>query len=147
MSLVEKVRADLTESMKAREQVRTATLRMLVASLKNEQIEKGHELSDEEAQVVIRRGVKQRLDSIEQYEKGNRKDLADRERAEKDLLEVYLPKQLDDAEIENLVKAVITDTGATSKKDAGKVMKEMMSRHKGLVDGKKVQEIVGRLLP
>jgi hypothetical protein len=147
MSLVEKVRADLTESMKAREQVRTATLRMLLAALKNEQIEKGHELSDEEAQAVIRRGVKQRLDSIEQYDNGNRKDLADRERAEKDLLEIYLPKQLDDAEIENLVRAVITDTGATSKKDAGKVMKEMMSHHKGLVDGKKVQEVVGRLLP
>jgi uncharacterized protein YqeY len=120
---------------------------MLVAALKNEQIEKGHELSDDEAQAVIRRGVKQRLDSIEQYEKGNRMDLANHEREEKDLLETYLPKQLDDTEVEGLVKAVIADTGATSKKDAGKVMKEMMSRHKGLVDGKKVQEIVGRLLP
>jgi hypothetical protein len=147
MALVEKVRNDLTEAMKAREQMRTGTLRMLVAALKNEQIEKGHELSDEEAQAVIRRGVKQRLDSIEQYEKGNRMDLANHEREEKDLLETYLPKQLDDAEVEDLVKAVIADSGATSKKDAGKVMKEMMSRHKGRVDGKKVQEIVGRLLP
>jgi uncharacterized protein YqeY len=147
MALVEKVRNDLTEAMKAREQMRTGALRMLIAALKNEQIEKGHELSDEEAQAVIRRGVKQRLDSIEQYEKANRMDLANHEREEKNLLESYLPKQLDDADVEGLVKAVIADSGATSKKDAGKVMKEMMSRHKGLVDGKKVQEIVGRLLP
>ena len=145
-SLTEQIRADLTEAMKARDSERTSTLRMIQAAIKNEQIEKKAELSDEEALVVLRRAVKQRHDSIEQYEKGNRKDLADKERSELAMLEKYMPQQMSDAYAEAMVKKLIEETGATSKKDSGKVMKELMAKHRGVIDGKKAQEILGRLL-
>ena len=146
MKLTEKIRADLTEAMKARDAARLSTLRMLAAAVKNEQIDKGHELTDEEVLAVIQRGVKQRQDSIEQYTKGNRPELAEKERAELQQLQGYLPAQMSDEEAEAAVQAVITELGVSSKKDAGRVMKEMMARHRGKVDGKKVQEIVGRML-
>ena len=145
-SLTEQIRADLTEAMKARNADVTSTLRMLQAAFKNEQIEKKHELSDEEALVVIRRAVKQRQDSIEQYEKGNRQDLADKEKAELKMLEKYLPQQMSADDVEKAVREAIAATGATSKKDTGAVMKELMARHKGVIDGKKAQEVLGRLL-
>lgn len=145
--LTEQIRADLTESMKARDAARTSALRMIQSALKNEQIEKGHELSDEEAQAVIRRAVKQRQDSIEQYEKGQRMDLADKERTEMELLSKYLPQQMGEAELERIVTEAIAAVGATSKQDAGKVMKQVMASHKGSVDGKRVQAVVGKLLP
>lgn len=144
--LTERVRAELTESMKARDAARTSTLRMLQASLKNEQIEKGHELSDEEAEAVIRRAVKQRQDSIEQFTKGGRQDLVDKERAELGMLQGYLPQQISDIETEKMVQDVIAMVGAKTKADVGKVMKEIMATHKGRVDGKKVQQILNRLL-
>lgn len=145
--LTEKVRADLTESMKARTADRTSTLRMLQAALKNEQISAGHELSDEEAMAVIRKSVKQRHDSIEQYTKGNRPDLAAKEAAEIEVLKAYMPPELSDAELESGLREIITSTGAQSKKDLGKVMKEATARYKGRAEGKKIQEIVSRLLP
>ena len=147
MSLTEQVRADMTAAMKARAAERLSTLRMLQAALKNEQIEKMHELSDAEASVVIRRAVKQRQDSIEQFEKAGRQELADKEKRELAILETYLPKQMSDEALEEIIKAIIAATGATSKKDTGKVMKEIMAKHRDEVDGKKVQEILGRLLP
>jgi len=147
MKLTEQIRADLTESMKARDALRTSTLRMLQAAIQNEQIDKGRELSDDEVLVVLQRGVKQRQDSIEQYTKGNRPELAEKERSEMALLQTYLPAQMPDEELESAVRQVIVDVGASSKKDSGRVMKEMMARFRGRVDGKKVQEIVGRLLP
>jgi len=146
-TLTERVRADLTASMKARDAARTSTLRMLQSALKNEQIEKQHELSDEEAAVVIRRGVKQRHDSIEQFTNGNRPELAQKEQGELEILNSYLPRQLSDADVEQVVRSAIAAVGASSKKESGAVMKAVMATHKGLVDGKKVQEIVGRLLP
>lgn len=146
-NLTEKIRQDLTDSMKARDAQRTSTLRLLQSALKNEQIEKGHELADEEAQAVIRRAVKQRQDSIEQYEKGNRPELAQKEAAELTILESYLPQQLSDVEVEKIVQDIVQMVGAVSKKDVGRVMKEVMAKHKGVIDGKKVQEILGRLLP
>ncbi len=145
--LTEQIRADLTEAMKARDAGRTSTLRMLQSALKYDQIEKGHELSDEEAMAVIRKGVKQRQDSIEQYTKGNRPELAAKEQAEMDLLKRYLPAELSDAELEGGLREIITSTGAQSKKDMGKVMKEATARYKGRADGKRIQEIVARLLP
>jgi uncharacterized protein YqeY len=137
----------MVESMKARTAERTSTLRMLQSALKNEQISVGHELSDEEAMTVIRKAVKQRLDSIEQYTKGNRPELAAKEQAEMEILKAYLPPELSDEEIESGLREIIASTGAASKKDMGKVMKEATARYKGRVDGKKIQEIVGRLLP
>lgn len=147
MKLTERIRTELTESMKARDAVRTSTLRMIQAAFKNEQIEKGHELADDEAEAVIRRAVKQRHDSIEQYEKGGRQDLADKEKVELALLQNYLPQQMSDIETEKMVQDVIAMVGATSKADVGRCMKEIMAKHKGNVDGKKVQQILARCLP
>lgn len=146
-TLTETIRQDLTDAMKARDALKTSTLRLLQAALKNEQIEKMHELSDEEATAVIRKQGKQRQDSIEQYTKGNRADLADKETAELAILEAYLPKQLGEDDLRAIVTDTIAKTGATSKKDAGRVIKEIMSAHKGLVDGRKVQELVQEALP
>jgi uncharacterized protein len=146
-ALTEKVRADMTEAMKAQDKDRLSTIRMLQSALKNEQINAGHELTDEEAMTVIRKAVKQRQDSIEQYTKGNRPELADKERAEMEILKSYLPPELTEEEIEAGVREIVASTGAQSKKDMGKVMKEAAARYKGRVDGKKIQEIVSRLLP
>ncbi|HYR27175.1 MAG TPA: GatB/YqeY domain-containing protein [Thermoanaerobaculia bacterium] len=146
-ALTEQIRADLTSAMKAQEKERLSTLRMLQSALKNEQINVGHELSDEEAMTVIRKAVKQRLDSIEQYTNAGRTELADKERSEMDLLKTYLPPELSEEELESGLREIIATTGAASKKDMGKVMKEATARFKGRADGKKIQEIVGRLLP
>jgi uncharacterized protein YqeY len=145
--LTEQIRADLTESMKARTAERTSTLRMLQAAIKNEQINAGHELSDEEAMTVIRKGVKQRQDSIEQFTKGNRPELAAKEKAEIVILQAYMPPEVSDSDLESGLREIIASTGAQSKKDMGKVMKEATARYKGRADGRKIQEIVGRLLP
>jgi len=145
--LTDQVRAELTEAMKARDAEKTSTLRMLQSAFKYAQIEAGHELSDDEALTVIRKSVKQRQDSIEQYTKGNRPELAEKERREMDLLKAYMPPELSDAEIESGLREIVASTGAQSKKDMGKVMKEATARYKGRVDGKKIQEIVSRLLP
>jgi uncharacterized protein YqeY len=144
--LTEQIRADLTESMKARTAERTSTLRMLQAALKNEQINAGHELSDDEATAVIRKGIKQRQDSVEQFTKGNRPELAAKEQAEIAVLKSYMPPELSDAELESGLREIVASTGAQSKKDMGKVMKEATARYKGRVDGRKIQEIVSRLL-
>jgi uncharacterized protein len=145
-ALTEKVRSDMTAAMKAQEKERLSTLRMLQSSLKNEQINSGHELSDEEAMTVIRKAVKQRLDSIEQFTNAGRNELAEKERVEMELLKTYLPAELSDEEVEQGLREIIASTGAQSKKDLGKVMKEATVRYKGRVDGKKIQEIVSRLL-
>lgn len=146
-TLTDKVRADMTEAMKAQQKDRLSTIRMLQAALKNEQINLGHELSDEEALSVIRKAVKQRQDSIEQYTNAGRNELAEKERAEIEILKTYLPPELSDAELEAGLREIIAATGAQSKKDLGKVMKEASARYKGRVDGKKIQEAVQRLLP
>ena len=146
MKITEQIRAELTEAMKARDALKTSTLRLVQSALKNEQIAKGHELSDEEAILIIQKGVKQRQDSIEQYTNGNRPDLAAKEQAELDLLERYLPQQLSDLDTEKAIQDVVELVGAESRKDVGRVMKEIMSKYRGQVDGKKVQEILSRLL-
>ena len=145
--LTERVRADLTAAMKARDAERLSTLRLLQSALKYSQIEVGHELGDEEALAVIRKSVKQRQDSIEQYTKGHRPELADKERREMEILKSYMPPELSDDELESGLREIIASTGAQSKKDLGKVMKEATARYKGRAEGKKIQEIVSRLLP
>ncbi len=144
--LTERIRADLTASMKARSAERTSTLRLLQSAFKYEQIQVGHELSDEEAMAVIRKGLKQRQDSVEQYTKGNRPDLAAKEQAEIEILKAYMPPELSDAELEAGLREIIASTGAQSKKDLGKVMKEATAKYKGRAEGRKIQEIVNRLL-
>ena len=146
-NLRDQIRADLTESMKARTAERTSTLRMLQSAIKNEEINTRKELSDEEAMAVIRKAVKQRQDSIEQYRNAKREDLAAKEQTELELLRTYLPAELSDADLETGLREIIASAGAASKKDLGKVMKEATARFKGRAEGKKIQEIVSRLLP
>lgn len=133
--------------MKSGDKRRVATLRLLLASLKNEKIQAQRDLTGEEVEAVLRRAVKQRRDSIEQYARGGRQDLVDAETAELAIIEEYLPRGLSDAEIEAELRGIIAEKGFASAKDVGLAMKEVMARHRGRVDGKKAQEIARRLLP
>ena len=143
MSLSEQIISDLTASMKAQDAQRTSTLRMVKAAMMNRKIEKGGELDDEEMQKLLRSLVKSRRDSIEQYEKAGRQELVDKEQAEIAVIENYLPQAASAAEIEAAVTAAIAETGATSIKDMGKVMKSAQAALAGKnADGKLVAEMV-----
>ncbi|MDQ2975029.1 MAG: GatB/YqeY domain-containing protein [Acidobacteriota bacterium] len=143
MSLKEKITSSLTASMKAQDAARTSTLRMVKAALMNREIEKGGELDDEEMAKLLRSMVKQRKDSVEQYEKGARQDLADKEKAEIEIIETYLPQAASREEIEAVVAAAISEAGASSMKDMGKVMKAVQAALTGKnADGRTVSEIV-----
>ena len=147
--MLARLEADLKEALKAGQKRRVSTLRLLLASLKNERIQLQRELKDDEIQAAIRKAVKQRRDSIEQYRAGGRADLVEAETEELGILEAYLPKSLSDAELEDAVRGIVAEKGLSSAKDVGLVMKELMSReaYKGRVDGKRAQEIARRLLP
>lgn len=135
--------ADLTAAMKAQDANRTSTLRMVKAAMMNRQIEKGSELDDDEMQKLLRSLVKQRRDSIEQYEKAGRQELVDKEKAEIEVIETYLPQAASPEEIEQAVVAAIAETGASSMKDMGKVMKAAQAALAGKnADGRLVSEIV-----
>jgi uncharacterized protein YqeY len=143
MSLSQKIVSDLTVSMKAQEALRTSTLRMVKAAMMNRQIEKGGELDDDEMLKLLRSLVKQRHDSVEQYEKAGRQELADKENAEIEIIELYLPQSASQEEIENAVTTAIAETGAASMKDMGKVMKAVQGSLSGKnADGRVVSEIV-----
>jgi uncharacterized protein len=147
MNLKDQIIADVTVAMKAKDAARTSTLRMLKAAIVNRQIEKGGELDEEELLKLLRSQVKQRRDSVEQYEKGGRQDLVDKERAEIAVIEGYLPQAASQAEIDKAVAAAIAETGATSMKEMGAVMKAVMLRLAGKnADGKAVSETVKRKL-
>lgn len=145
--MLARLEADMKAAMKSGDKRRVATLRLLLAGLKNEKIQAQRELTDEEIEAALRRAVKQRKDSIEQYAKGGRQDLVDAETEELVILDGYLPKGLTDAEIESTLRAVIAEKGLTAQKDVGLAMKELMARHRGRVDGKRAQEIARSLLP
>jgi len=143
MSLREQIISDLTASMKAQDAPRTSTLRMVKAAMMNRKIEKGGELDDEEMQKLLRSLVKQRRDSIEQYEKAGRQELVEKEQAEIAVIETYLPQAASVGEIEAAVAAAIAETGANSIKDMGKVMKAAQAALAGKnADGKVVAETV-----
>jgi uncharacterized protein YqeY len=138
---------DLKAAMKAGDKTKVATLRLLIAALKNERIQAARDLTGEEIEAAIRRAVKQRKDSIEQYEKGGRQDLVNAENAELAVLETYLPKGLSDTDLEAAIRSIVAEKGFTTAKDVGLVMKELMARHRGRVDGKRAQEIARQILP
>jgi len=143
MPLEQTLSADIVTAMRAKDQTRLTALRMLKTALTNKGIEKGRALDNAEELQVVSTLVKQRRDSIEQFTKGGRQDLADKEQAEIAILNAYLPAAASDADVAAAVAAAIVETGATSAKDMGKVMKAAMAALAGkTVDGKKVSEAV-----
>lgn len=147
MTLFEQIAQDIIAAMRARDQARLAPLRMAKAALMNREVEKGRTLEEAEAEQVIASLIKQRRDSIEQFAKGGRQDLVAREAAEVTVLEAYLPPAVDAAEVERAVDKAIAETGASSPKDLGRVMKTVMTELAGrTVDGKVVNELVRRKL-
>ena len=143
MTLKETIIADLTAAMKAKDAETLSTLRMVKANLMNRQIEKGGELTDEEVTKALQSLAKQRRDSIEQYEKAGRSELAAKEAAEIGVIEKYLPQAASQEEIETAVDLAVTETGATSMKEMGLVMKAAMAKLAGkTADGKAVNEAV-----
>ena len=143
MALIDTVNAGIAAAMKAHDAARLSALRMLKAALVNKSVERGRDLDDAEALLVVASLVKQRRESIEQFLAGGRTDLADKERAEIALLEAYLPPAADPAEIDAAIDAAIAETGASSVKDLGRVMKAVMPRLAGRsADGKAVNNRV-----
>jgi uncharacterized protein YqeY len=145
MSLSEQIQKDITAAMKARDEARLSTLRMVKTALKNRQIEKMAPLDDKESQQVLSTLIKQRKESVEQFTKGGRQEMADKEAAEIKLIETYMPKAAGEAEIMAGVKAVIAELGSPTIKDMGTVMKNAMARFAAAgmrVDGKVVSEAV-----
>ena len=147
MSVVEDVSAAITDAMRHKDAARLSALRMLKAAFMNKNVEKGHDLDDEEARQVVSTLVKQRRDSIDQFQKGGRQDLVEKETAEVAILERYLPPSADPALVEQAVVEAIAETGAATARDMGKVMKAAMARLTGqTVDGKVVSELVRKKL-
>ena len=147
MPLIEQLVTTIAEAMKARDQARLSALRMLKAALMNKEVEKGGPLTDAEDLQVVASLVKQRKDSIDQFTKAGRQELVDKEKAELAIVEAYLPPALGAEDLERIVAEVLSETGATSPKDMGKVMKGVMAKLAGApVDGKAVSELVKRRL-
>ena len=146
MTLSEKIVSDLTASMKAQNAARTSTLRMVKAAMMNRQIEKGGQLDDDEVSRLLRSLVKQRRDSIEQYQKADRQELVDKETAEIEVIEGYLPQAASREEIEAVVVAAIASTEASSMKDMGKVVGILRARYAGQMDFGKASAIAKELL-
>jgi uncharacterized protein YqeY len=143
MSLKQRIIDDMTAAMRAKDAPRLSTLRMVKAAMMNRQIDKGGELTDEELAKMLQSLLKQRRDSVEQYEKGGRAELAAKERAEISVIEAYLPQAATREEIEAAVTAAVAETGATSVKEMGAVMKAAQARLSGrAADGRLVSEIV-----
>jgi hypothetical protein len=146
--LQETIENDLKTAMKERNEVKTSTLRMLRAALLNKAIEKKTKtLSDEDVLDTIQKQAKQRRESIEEFKKGNRADLVDKESKELTILEKYLPAKMSEEELRTIILEAIKAANAQSKADIGKVMKEVMPKLKGRADGKEINRIAAILLP
>ena len=147
MKLIDRISSDIAAAMRAKNQAALAPLRMAKAALMNREVEKGRPLDDAESQQVIASLIKQRRDSIEQFTKGGRMDLASREEAEIVELESYLPPAVAVADLEREVEAAVAETGAATPKDMGRVMKAVMARLAGrTVDGRVVSDLVRKRL-
>jgi uncharacterized protein len=149
MSLIDQIQTDIVTAMKARDEHRLSTLRMVKSALHHRQVEKMAPLDDKEFQAVLTTLIKQRKESVEQFTKGGRQEMADKEAAEIVLIEAYLPKAAGEAEVVAGVKAVIAEMGSPTMKDMGTVMKNAMARFNGAgmrVDGKLVSETVKKEL-
>ena len=146
-ALFDKLMEDMKTSMKAHDMKAVNAIRGVIAKAKDLTVNAGKEMTDDAVLSVVSKGVKQREQSIAQFTAAGRADLAEGEKAELELLRRYLPAQLSEEEVAAVVKAAIADTGASSKKDMGRVMKEVMARVKGQADGKLVSRLVAAALP
>jgi len=146
MNFVEMIKKDMYSAMKSGEKEKAGTLRILLAKLKDRQINTRQELSENDCLKVIKTLVKQRKEAFEMYEKANRQNLADKENAELLILETYLPKMMTEPEIRSLVESIINETAAQGVADIGKVMPIVMQRGSGKIDGKQANLILRELL-
>ncbi len=144
--LLKKLQDEMKTAMKSGDKERLSVIRMLISEIKKVQIDKKKELSDEEIIQVLQRYAKQRKESIKQYREAGREDLAQKEEAELKVVQEFLPKPLSEEEIEKIVEQVIEETGASSMKDMGRVMKSVMEKIKGRADGSVVSSIVKKKL-
>jgi len=141
--LMDKIAADMKEAMRAKDAARLSTLRLLKSAVEYHKIEKKQEqLTDADVTAVIKKQIKQRQDSIEGFEKGGRADLVEKEKAELVVLKSYLPEELSQSQVEEVVKATIAELGATAKTDMGKVMKAVQAKLAGRADNRLVSQIV-----
>jgi uncharacterized protein YqeY len=145
-TLLERLQSDLKQALLAGDAVAKDTLRLVIAALKNQRIEAGHELDDAEALQVLQKGVKTRQESVEQYGRAGRQDLVERESAEIAVIRRYLPEELGEDRTRAIVQAKIAELGITSTRDIGRVMKAVMAEHRGRIDGKLVQRLAAALL-
>jgi uncharacterized protein len=149
MGISEQVQKDMVDAMRSRDELRLSTLRMVKAAIKNKEVDKRAPLDEKEAQQVLATLVKQRKDSIEQFQKGGRQELADKEAAEIKLIEAYLPKAVGEEEITAAIKAVIAEMGSPTIKDMGTVMKNVMAKLQAggaRIEGKTVSDLVKKQL-
>ncbi|HET9415909.1 MAG TPA: GatB/YqeY domain-containing protein [Candidatus Limnocylindria bacterium] len=146
MSLSQRLEAAMRDAMRARDEQRTQTLRMAMAAAHNEKIAKRRDLTDDEVVDVLTKQVKQRRESIAMYRDAGREDRAESEEAEAAILAEFMPQQLSEAEVEELARAAISETGAASPADLGRVMGSLSPRTRGRADGRLVSEVVRRLL-
>lgn len=146
MSLQSRIEKDFVAAYKAKETVKVAVLRMLKTAIKNQQVELGRPLEDDEVLDLVSKQVKQRHESITQYEKAGREELAETERVELAELQSYMPKALTDEELAEAIEEAVAETGADSMKDMGKVMGILGSKYKGRYDGKMASELVRKRL-
>ncbi len=147
MDLYKQIETDMKSAMKEGAAEKLSVLRMLISAVRMQEIEKNvKSLQDPDILQILQRQIKQRRESIEQFRNGNRPELAEKEEREQKILEAYMPEQLGEADVEALVKAAITELGAQTKADTGKVMKAVMEKAKGRCDGKTVNQLVMKYL-
>ena len=142
MSLLERLNNDLKQAMKNKEKDKLSVIRMIKASVQNETIKLGHDLSEEDELTVLSRELKQRKDSLHEFEKAGREDLVEKTSTELTFVELYMPKQLSEEELSEIVKSTISEVGANSKAEMGKVMAAIMPKVKGKADGSLVNKLV-----
>ena len=145
--MFDKLMDDLKAAMKAHDMVAVNAIRGVIAKVKDLTVNAGKDMTDDAVMSVVAKAVKQREESVAQFTQAGREDLAEKEKTEMEMLRKYLPVQLDEAAVAAIVKDVVAATGATGKKDMGRVMKEVMARVKGQADGKLVSKLVGAALP
>ncbi|MDP4104662.1 MAG: GatB/YqeY domain-containing protein [Bacillota bacterium] len=142
MSLLERLNNDMKQAMKNKEKDKLSVIRMIKASVQNETIKLGHDLSEEDELTVLSRELKQRKDSLHEFEKAGREDLVEKTRTELTFVELYMPKQFSEEELSEIVKSTISEVGANSKAEMGKVMAAIMPKVKGKADGSLVNKLV-----